>query len=119
MVTRCGPTTAPGFPALETKVNFPSRSVVAVEKGPGVGLSSVDLGLKVIVKSATGVPSKVTVPVTGARANPSPKHPIAGSVVNTQHSESSAIVVFEICLLITESGQKLVNEIGLTKCEPN
>ena len=100
MVTRCGPMTAPGFPLLETKVNFPSLSVVAVEKGPGVGLSSVDLGLKVTVKSATGVPSKVTVPVTGASANPSPKHPIAVNVSKVQHSESSEIVVLEICLLI-------------------
>ena len=100
MVTRCGPMMAPGFPLLETKVNFPSLSVVAVEKGPGVGLSSVDLGLKVIVKSATGVPSKVTVPVTGASANPSPQHPIAVNVSKVQHSESSEIVVLEICLLI-------------------
>jgi len=118
MVTRCGPMTAPGFPALEVKVNFPSLSVVAVEKGPGVGLSSVDLGLKVTVKSATGVPSKVTVPVTGARANPSPTHPIASNGINATNSESSAIVVFEICLLITESGQKLSTKLGSPKGEP-
>ena len=99
MVTRCGPMTAPGFPALLTKVNFPSLSVVAVEKGPGVGLPLVDLGLKVTVKSATGVPSKVTVPVTGASANSS--QPIAVNVINAQHSESSEIVGFEICLLIS------------------
>ena len=80
-------------------MNFPSLSVVPVEKGPGVGFSFVDIGLNAIVKSATGAPSKVTLPVTGASLNPSPWHPATGNAINAQHSKRIEIVSLEICLL--------------------
>jgi len=64
--TLCPPTKAPSTPFRVLSVNLPSESVVPVENGPTAKLPSIGSGENTSLTFASGSPSQVTMPDTGA-----------------------------------------------------
>jgi hypothetical protein len=71
--------------------------VTAVEKGPTIDVVAVGSGVKMTATFATGSPSSVTTPETGASGNESPElHPTQAMAINPIAAMASLVFVLFI-----------------------